>query len=98
MEPTAAPPGETLAALRARIEAVDAQVIRLLAERASLARATHAVKRSLDRPTLDPAREAAVVRRAGSLARAAGLPEDPVRELYWIILSLSRDVQHGDGP
>lgn len=88
-------PAETLETLRARIEAVDEEVVRLLAERASLARATHAVKRHLGRPTLDPAREAAVVRRAGSLARAVALPEEPVRELYWIILALSRDVQHG---
>ena len=85
---------ETLATLRTRIETIDEELVRLLGERVSLARATHEMKRKLGRPTLDPSREAAVVRRAGTLARAATLPEEPVRELFWAIMALARDVQH----
>lgn len=87
---------ETLAALRARIETIDSELVRLLGERVALARSTHDAKQRLGRPTLDPSREAAVVRRAGCLARAAALPEEPVRELFWAIMALSRDVQHGE--
>lgn len=87
---------ETLGALRARIEAIDSEVVRLLGERLSLARATHDVKRRLGRPILDPSREAAVVRRASSLARAAAIPEEPVREIFWAIMALSREAQHGE--
>lgn len=97
MESSVMPPTEALETLRERIEAIDEQLVGLLAERTSLARATHTVKRRLGLPTLDPTREAAVVRRAGCLARAAALPEEAVRELYWTILALSRDVQQGAG-
>ena len=44
-------------------------------------------------PTLDPPREAAIVRRAGALAREAGLAEDDVRYIFWHLVGLSRRVQ-----
>ena len=51
------------------------------------------VKRELGLPVLDPAREAAVVRRAGSLAREAGLPDEDVRYLFWHLVGLCRRAQ-----
>jgi len=44
-------------------------------------------------PILDPQREAKVVRSAVANARDAGLPEEPVREIFWHILGLSRKAQ-----
>jgi chorismate mutase len=44
-------------------------------------------------PTLDPPREATIVRRAGALAREAGLAEDDVRYIFWHLVGLSRRVQ-----
>lgn len=82
-----------LTELRDRVQQLDAELVRLLAERAGLARRIGAVKRETRQPTLDPAREAEVVRRAGELARAAGLPEERVRQLFWVIIELSREVQ-----
>jgi hypothetical protein len=37
---------------------------------------------------VDPGREAKVLRLAGERARKAGLPEEPVRDVYWRIVAL----------
>ena len=90
--------GEPLGALRAEVERVDAELVRLLAERAALARRIGAAKRALGRPTLDPPREAAVVRRAAELARAAGVAdEEGVRGIFWQLVAMARRAQDG-GP
>jgi chorismate mutase len=82
-----------LGALREEIEAVDEALILALARRMELAREIRVVKQRAGQPVLDPAREAAVVSRASTRARAAGLPEDEVRALYWKIMALARRVQ-----
>lgn len=84
----------TLAMLRAEIEAVDARLIAMLAERIALARAAGEVKSQDSQPVVDPAREAAVVTRAVALARSAGLAEEDTRALYWRIMAMSRRAQH----
>jgi chorismate mutase/prephenate dehydrogenase len=79
--------------VRAEIERIDRAMIALIAERVRLAREVGVAKRARGLPILDPAREAAVVRRAGSLAREAGLPDDDVRYIYWHLIGLSRRAQ-----
>lgn len=86
-----------LGALREEIEAVDEALILALARRMELAREIRVVKQRAGQPVLDPAREAAVVGRASARARAAGLPEDEVRALYWKIMALARRVQVAEG-
>jgi chorismate mutase len=86
-----APP--ELARLRADIERIDRDLIRLIGERVRLARAVGHAKRAADLPTLDPAREAAVVRRAASLARDAGLDDSDVRYIFWHLIGLARRAQ-----
>jgi len=83
----------TLADLRGEIERVDALIIGAIAERMALSRAAGRVKVASAQPVTDPAREAAVVARASVLARAAGLPEDEIRALYWRIMAISRRAQ-----
>lgn len=85
-----------LARLREDIEALDQELVRLLARRVRLARAVGAAKRAADLPTLDPAREAAVVRRAAELARESGLCEDDVRRIFWHLIGISRRAQMED--
>ena len=85
--------GARLAELRGEIERIDRELIGLIAERVRLAREVGAAKRELGVPTLDPAREAAVVRRAGELAREAGVCDEDVRYIFWHIIGLSRRVQ-----
>jgi prephenate dehydrogenase len=91
--PDGAAAGERLRAIRDRIEQVDREIIALIGERVHLAREVGAVKRELGVPTLDPAREALVVRRAGALAREAGVGDEDVRYIFWHLIGLSRRAQ-----
>ena len=79
--------------IRREIERIDRALIGLIAERVALARRVGSAKRTLDLPILDPAREAAVVRRAGALAREAGLEDEDVRYVFWHLIGLSRRAQ-----
>lgn len=82
-----------LAALRDQIEAIDAALIELIAQRVRAARDVGRAKRSAGLAILDPAREAAVVRRAVELARGQQLDEEDIREIFWHIIGLSRRAQ-----
>lgn len=82
-----------LATCRAAIEALDARLIALLAERVALGRQTATLKKAAGLPLLDPRREAEVIRRAGEAARGCGLPTEDVREIFWHIIGLSRRAQ-----
>jgi chorismate mutase len=92
-ESVVTPPADALPPLRAEIEQVDRQLVALLAQRMQLARRVGAVKRAAQVAIVDPAREAAVVRRAGAFARALGLPEDEVRQIFWQVIALARRIQ-----
>ena len=90
----AAPPADArLTELRGRIQQIDRELIGLIAERVAIAREVGAAKRALGVPTLDPAREAAVVRNAGELARQAGIGDEDVRYIFWHLIGLSRRAQ-----
>ena len=82
-----------LARQRDEIERIDRELIRLISERVRVARRLGELKRVGGQPTLDPAREAAVVRRAGVTAREFGLAEEDVREIFWHLIGLSRRAQ-----
>ena len=86
-----------LARLRGQIEAVDRGIIGLIAERVELARRVGPLKQALGMPILDPPREAAIVRRAGELAREAGLHDEDVRYVFWHLVGLCRRVQLEEG-
>ena len=90
-----APPGpvDELARLRGEIERIDRQIVELIAERVALARQVGPIKHALGIPTLDPPREAAIVRRAGELAREAGVDDEGVRYLFWHLVGLCRRAQ-----
>ena len=90
---TATRTGPSLDRLRRDIEAIDQQLIALVGRRVTLARDIGQAKRSAGLPLLDPVREAAVIRRAGTLARAAGIDEEAVREIFWHLVGLSRRAQ-----
>jgi chorismate mutase len=90
---------EKLAALgelslcRAEIERIDNEIIALLANRLALGKRTGELKRAAGLPILDPTREAAVIRRVTAAARDAGLPPEPIREVFWQIVGMSRREQ-----
>ena len=86
-----------LTRLREEIERLDGDIIAAIACRVQLARDIGVAKRALQLPTLDPAREAAVVRRAVTTAREAGLScEDEIRQIFWQLIGLSRRAQQGE--
>lgn len=82
-----------LARCREEIERIDDDIIRLLAKRLALGKRTAGLKRAAGLPILDPPREAAVIRRITTLARDAGIEPEPVRELFWQIVGMSRHAQ-----
>lgn len=82
-----------LARCRAEIERIDNEIISLLAQRLVLGKRTGDLKRAAGLPILDPTREAAVIRRVTAAAREAGLPPEPIREVFWQIVGMSRREQ-----
>ncbi|MGK7311477.1 MAG: chorismate mutase [Candidatus Longimicrobiales bacterium M2_2A_002] len=85
--------GDGIADVRVRIEALDRRLLELVAERVELARRAGAVKQRAEAATLDPGREAAVIRHAVETGRSLGLPEEPVRQLFWTLVGLCRSEQ-----
>lgn len=84
---------EELSRLRDEVENIDRDIVRLIARRVQIARLIGDTKRQHNLPTLDPAREAVIIRRSGALARDAGLAEEDVREIFWHLVGLSRRAQ-----
>ena len=80
-------------ALRKEIEEIDRALIATIARRVEAARAVGRAKREHDLAILDPAREAAVVRRAVEMARDAKLNEEEVREIFWHVIGMCRRAQ-----
>jgi chorismate mutase len=79
--------------LRGEIEAIDQQLIQLLARRIGIACSIGEAKRAAGLPVLDPAREAAIVRRASACAREAGIDDEDVRYIFWHVVGMSRRAQ-----
>jgi chorismate mutase/prephenate dehydratase len=86
-----------LAELREQVERIDAELVALLARRVVLAREVGVRKREAGLATLDVTREAAVLRRVGTLARDAALPEEAARQIFWGIIGMCRDAQQHAG-
>jgi chorismate mutase len=79
--------------LRAVLDVIDAGIVELIARRCSTAREIGIAKRQSGQPWTDLAREAAVVRRAASLAAGLGVEGEEVRAVFWQLISLSRRAQ-----
>ena len=86
-------PRSELADCRAQIEEIDLKLIALLAERDSLGKRTRVLKQDAGLPNLEPQREAQFIRRAVAAARDRALPIEPVRQIFWHIVGLSRRAQ-----
>jgi chorismate mutase len=88
-------PREQLARCREEIESLDRRLVALLAERITVGKRTTALKRAAGLPILDPQREAEVIRRAVATAREHDLATEPVREIFWHVVGMSRRAQEG---
>ncbi|HEY4130499.1 MAG TPA: chorismate mutase [Gemmatimonadaceae bacterium] len=78
---------------REEIGRIDDQLVELLGKRLALGKRTGELKHIAGLPILDPTREAAVIRRVAGVARDAGLPSEPIREIFWQIVGMSRRAQ-----
>jgi chorismate mutase len=85
--------GASLAPLRERIDAIDAEIVALLNERARIALEIGRVKDAQgQRPIRDPAREAAVIERVTSASEGL-FPEPELVALYRKLIAATRKVQ-----
>ena len=84
---------EGLEALRKEISALDDDLLRLIERRRALAVDIGRVKAELGLPTMDPAREAQVVRRVAERARELGVDEEMARDVIWRIMAAAREAQ-----
>lgn len=82
--------------LRKRIDALDAQIIKLLNERSRLSEELGSIKRNRGAPILDPSRENAVLENVGRVAESLGLEKDDVQSIYRHIIAFSRKIQGED--
>lgn len=79
--------------LRAALDVIDAAIVELVARRCRVAREIGEAKRRSGEPPVDLAREAAVVRRAASLAASLGVHGEEVRAVFWQLIALGRRAQ-----
>jgi chorismate mutase len=79
--------------LRVQITALDEELIRLVGKRRDLAIAIGETKAALGLPTMDPGREARVVRRAAEVARTLGVDEEMARDVIWRVMAAARQAQ-----
>ena len=86
---------DRLEELRQRILEVDEELVDLVGERKALVLEIGRIKADLGLPVLDPAREAAVVRRAAALAREKDVDEELTRDVIWRIMASAREEQEG---
>ncbi len=88
---------DRLDSLRREIASLDEELVSLLARRLALVEEVGEVKQRLGLPTLDPTREAEVVRRGAELARARGLDPELARDVLWRIMAHARYTQDTRG-
>lgn len=89
----AAQPEAALAGLRARIDALDHELLRLLTTRAAVARDISRAKEAVGRPVRDPPREEAALEVRRAWARALGLDVGFVEQIFEDIMVWSRALQ-----
>lgn len=78
-----------LAALRDRIEAIDRQVIALLAERLAIVEDVVAAKLASASPFRDRVREESLLARLREIAAAAGLDPHQIERMYRVVMDMS---------
>jgi prephenate dehydrogenase len=87
----------TLRATRAHIDALDRELLALVARRCELSRRAGGAKRALGYDgVVDAAREAEVIAARREWSKSAGLDPDAVAEVFEAVVRLSRAVQKGD--
>ena len=79
-----------LSSLRDHIEAVDRQIIALVAERLRIVEDVAAAKLTTAAPFRDRGREELLIQRLRALATSAGLDPHQVERMYRVIMDMSQ--------
>ena len=79
--------------MRSKLDALDRQLIDILAQRCAVGHDAAQLKRSLGIPVHDPEREELVISQACEWARSEGLPEAEVADLFRRLIAISRTAQ-----
>ena len=89
---------ETLRGYRDRIDVLDEQLIRLLAERFEITKAVGAYKAAEGLPPADPGREAEQVKRLRAIAEDAGMDPAFSEQVFRLIVDevIRHHVRHAD--
>lgn len=80
---------------REHIDAVDREIVRLLAQRAGLSQRAARAKAVLGAPVLDPTREAEVMGARRAWAEELKVDPDAVADVFRAIMTMSRRAQRG---
>jgi prephenate dehydrogenase len=80
---------------RGEIDALDAELVALLARRRELAQRAARAKSAAGQPVLDPIREAQVLATRRAWARERGLDEEGAEAVFRAVLDLARQAQRG---
>ena len=88
-------PAMTIEDWRARIDALNGELVTLLNKRASFAHEIGKVKKQAGLPVLDEGREARVLNAVGELAQKSGGPltEESVKRIFQVIMEETRKVE-----
>lgn len=81
-----------LAHLRGQIDAIDAQLMTMLARRSVISTEIGSLKRVHGLPIYDAAREQALIGERASQAASAGLPQAWTADLFGLILAGCRSI------
>jgi chorismate mutase / prephenate dehydratase len=83
----------SLEELRSRIDELDGNIVKLLAERLSVAEAIGREKAAGETPLIDPGRERKVLDHAIAVAKSGGMTPDEITEIYRDVIKLARQRQ-----
>ncbi len=85
---------ETLDSLRERIDALDRELARILAERSQLIPKVVEAKLEQGLPIFQPEREARQYEKFAAMATEYGIDPDLVQKIFELIIEQSKDVQN----
>lgn len=84
---------EDLEQLRKEIERIDRALVGLVRERVHVARLVLRAKEAAGLPVVDAAQERAVLERAATAARAAGLPPEEIGVVFAQVVAITRRAE-----
>lgn len=88
---------QRLQELRREIDAVDDQLVALLADRAALVREVWALKRAVGLPLSDPSREEAILARASQRSRAREIHPEVLQAVLQLLVGRDLTLPLRDG-